>query len=107
MTNSNAEPTADRSRFWRHHALWPGLTFLVAVVAFELSDLDLRVAARFFDRERGVWTWGDSWWANDLIHRRGRDLIAAIGILAIGGWAASFGSAADCSKSRIQRRASR
>lgn len=90
MTSSNAEPTAERARFWRRHALAPAAAFAVLATTFELSSLDRTIAELFYDRAAHRWRWGATWWANGLIHTAGKYLVVLIGLGALACWAASF-----------------
>jgi membrane-associated PAP2 superfamily phosphatase len=77
-------------RFWLTHLILPVALFAAAAAACELTDVDLTLADRYFDFARGVWPLRDAWWADWLIHQRGRDLIACIGGGALAGWLASW-----------------
>lgn len=80
-------------RWW-----WPAVAAAVATVLADLTGLDLAVARRLYDVEAHAWRWGESWWANALVHDGGRWLVAAVflgslGVLAVAlvrrrrGWA--------------------
>jgi membrane-associated PAP2 superfamily phosphatase len=78
------------ARFWLRHALLPLLIFILLAALFELTDLDLWLSDPWYDRARGLWTFKRSWWAEGLIHRGGRNLVAAIVLLATACWGLSF-----------------
>ena len=77
-------------RFWYYNALLPGIALILLTVLFEYSILDISIANNFFDQQTRKWIATDSWWANELIHTGGRNLIALIAILALSGLIASF-----------------
>ena len=70
--------------FWRRHALWPALLIGAAFVVLRATDLDLRLADRFFySTAIHDWIGAGTWWAFDLIHTGGAWLVRAIGIAAL------------------------
>ncbi|MDK2848433.1 MAG: hypothetical protein PWP34_1786 [Desulfuromonadales bacterium] len=77
-------------RFWWRHALLPLLLLAVGVAVFEFTDLDLHFSDPFYDAIQRIWPAKHSWWAETLIHRRGRDLVLVTGLGALLGWVASF-----------------
>lgn len=81
--------TLDR-RFWMNHLALPLAVFLLAAAACELTDVDLNLADRYYDFAVGVWPQREAWWAEWLVHERGRDLITAIAAGSLLGWMGSF-----------------
>jgi len=79
-----AEPGAFR-RWW-----WPAVAAAVATVLADLTGLDLAVARRLYDVEAHAWRWGESWWANALVHDGGRWLVAAVFLGSLGVLAAAL-----------------
>ena len=67
--------------FMIRHLWIPLGLFIGLVILFETTDLDLRLSDPFFDFDRGVFFWKDSWWATTLIHSVGRIGIVGLGIL--------------------------
>ncbi|MFZ9905167.1 MAG: phosphatase PAP2 family protein [Steroidobacteraceae bacterium] len=68
---------------------------LVAAVLFLLAlfDGDLLIARQlFFDTAAQEWVGRHDWWANELLHTGGRNLMRLVGVLAILTWALSFKS---------------
>lgn len=80
-------------RFWLTHAALPAALLLVLTLITEFTSLDVWLANHFFDFESRQWLGGESWWANELLHKRGRDLIALIAIAALLGLLLSWVSA--------------
>lgn len=82
-----------RSRFLSSH-FWVPLIFAVIAFAFlALFDGDRYLAQTFFfDASTQTWSGAQSFWATDLLHRGGRNLMRLVGVLAIVGWAASYRS---------------
>jgi len=78
------------SNFWHRHALWPLLFFVLAATLFELGNLDLFFSDPWYAAAGGGWVFKHSWWADGLIHKGGRNLVAVIASLAVAGWAGSF-----------------
>lgn len=78
-------------KFWWWHAVLPLLLLVAGVALFELTDLDLRFSDPFFDAVHRVWPAKNSWWAETLIHRRGRDLVLITAVSALLCWLMSFG----------------
>ncbi|MEO7385632.1 MAG: phosphatase PAP2 family protein [Gammaproteobacteria bacterium] len=80
-------------RFWRRHALWPGLLFLVAAALAATTGFDEAVARAWaFDPVAGqfIGSGPGAWWAKDLIHAKGGLLIRGFGGLILLIWALSF-----------------
>jgi len=46
----------------------------------------------FFDATTNEWIARHDWWANELLHTGGRDLMRLVGVLALVAWAASYRS---------------
>lgn len=78
------------TRFWFRHALLPLLLFTLLAVLFELTNLDLWLSDPWYDKVGGVWTFKRSWWAEGLIHKGGRNLVAAAALFAATCWGLSF-----------------
>lgn len=72
------------SRFWTAHGLIPALLFIVAVVVFETTTLDVSLANHFYDFASQQWPYKDSWWASQLIHEYGRRLIVLLFLINVG-----------------------
>jgi len=81
-------------RFWRTHALWPGVGFAIALSLIAAFGLDRATAhAFFFNSFSGKWLGGAGgglWWARDVIHMGGRWLVRGIAAVALIAWIASF-----------------
>lgn len=75
--------------FWITHLALPLAVFLLAAAACETTRVDLFLADRYFDFARGMWPERDAWWAEWLVHKRGRDLVTAV---ALGSLLAFLGS---------------
>lgn len=80
-----------RANFLRSHLWVPIILASVALIALALLDGDRRLAQTFFfDAATQSWLGAKSFWATDLLHRGGRNLMRLVGVLAIVGWAASY-----------------
>ncbi|MEO8016705.1 MAG: phosphatase PAP2 family protein [Pseudomonadota bacterium] len=81
--------------FWRKHAWWPLLAFVLVFGAMQAFSLD-RVLAEdwYFNVRTGHWsgTGAGDWWAHRLLHTGGGWLIRAVGASAILVWVLSFTS---------------
>ena len=82
---------AGAGRFWIIHAVIPFCILLGLIIVFETTDLDLRLTDAFYDPATGKFPAKKSFWAETLIHKGGRNLIAAIGVACIGTFLASYG----------------
>jgi len=71
------------AQFWIGHLVVPLLLFFGAATLFEVSEFDLVFSDYFFDFSSMQWRYGQSWWANDLIHEAGRDLILYLGLAGV------------------------
>lgn len=78
------------ARFWFRHALLPFLLFVLLAAHFERTDLDLVCSDWFYDPLRHIWPHKRSWWADGLIHRGGRNLVALLALGALTLWGLSF-----------------
>ncbi len=76
--------------FWRRHAVLPALAFVAVTALLEATRIDLAVAELFFDPTQHRWTWGESWWTNQLLHQGGLALIIAFGVAVLSAFIASF-----------------
>lgn len=76
--------------FRLRHLTLPIVVFLLAAAACELSDVDLYLADRCFDFSKGVWPAREAWWAEWLIHKRGKDVITAVAAGSLLAWIGSF-----------------
>lgn len=76
--------------FWLWHGAVPLLLFVFAATACEITHVDLVLADRFYDFAAGTWPARNSWWAEGLIHKRGRDLVAVGASLSFIAWVLSF-----------------
>jgi len=81
---------AAKTSFWIRHLALPVALFLLMAAACEILDVDIYLADRFFDFSRGIWPARESWWAEWLIHKRGKDLIVAIAAGSLLAWFGSF-----------------
>lgn len=63
----------------------------VALFLLALFDGDLLIARYFFfDTAMQEWIGRHEWWANELLHTGGRNLMRLVGVLAVLAWVASF-----------------
>ncbi len=77
-------------RFWLTHAALPAALLFILTLLLELSNADVQLANLFFDFERRLWPAGESWWANQLLHKAGRDFIGLIAIFSLLGFMLSW-----------------
>jgi membrane-associated PAP2 superfamily phosphatase len=93
MNPSSALYPAGSRLFWRNHAVWPLLGFLLAFGLVEILGLDRHIAsALYFDTTSAHWlgTGAGDWWAHELLHDQGRWLVRGVAAVAILIWLASF-----------------
>lgn len=79
----------------RRFALWhvwlPLAAFALLATVLATTDLDLRIADRFFfDATTSRWIGKDTWWARNLLHTGGRNLVRALGIFGLLALGASY-----------------
>ena len=77
-------------RFWLTHAALPAALLFILTVLLELTNFDVQLANLFFDFDKRLWPDGESWWANQLLHKAGRDFIALIAIFSLLGFILSW-----------------
>lgn len=80
-------------RFWRRHAVWPGVLFLLSVAATAATGVDEAIARAWaFDPVTRHFIGGGAgeWWARDLIHSAGGMLVRIIAGAVLLGWLASL-----------------
>src|SRR4051812_26350679 len=89
---TSAESVATR-RFWRTHAILPGVGFALALALVAAFDLDRAIShALFFDSVSQHWLGAGEgrWWARDVIHNGGRTLVRLVAAVLLVAWIASF-----------------
>ncbi|HET8699269.1 MAG TPA: phosphatase PAP2 family protein [Gammaproteobacteria bacterium] len=70
----------------------PAAFFALTFAGIALAQADFRLAnAFFYDGPAHAWIGAHAWWANALIHKGGRDLVASIAVTALLVYLASFG----------------
>lgn len=73
--------------------LWIVGVIALGLFILALFDVDLLIARNFFfDTERNEWVARHEWWANELLHTGGRNVMRLVGVLALLAWVASFRS---------------
>lgn len=85
--------SARGDRFWFWHAIVPAALFAAFVLLFAIRDFDPMIARAWaFDAAQGhfIGAGPGEWWAKDLLHGAGGELIRAIGIGTVALWLASF-----------------
>ena len=84
----------DRLAFWRLHAWWPLLAFVIVFGVLEVFSLD-RVIARdwYFNAYTAQWLGAGAaeWWARGLLHTGGRWVVRGVAAGALALWLLSFG----------------
>lgn len=81
------------ARFWRRHALWPGLAFAGLALVFATTGLDESLARAWaFDPVAGrfIGAGPGEWWAKGLLHADGGLLVRVLGGLVLAFWLATF-----------------
>lgn len=79
--------------FWRLHAWWPLLGFVLVFGVLEVFSLDRAFATEwYFNIHTGEWLGAGAgdWWARGLLHTGGGWLVRALVALALLIWALSF-----------------
>lgn len=63
--------------------LAPVAVSVALYVLFTQTSLDDRCSDPFFDRETKTWIYKNAWWANDVLHKRGRDLVFVTAVVCL------------------------
>ena len=80
-------------RFWRTHAAWPAVLFVLFAAVAASTGLDEAVARAWaFDAVTGqfIGSGTGEWWARGIIHSAGGQAIRFLGVLLVLAWALSF-----------------
>ena len=83
----------DRVAFWRRHAWWPLVGFVLAFGTLEIWSLDRALADYwYFNVHTAHWlgTGDGDWWARGLLHTGGRWLVRGVAATALATWVLSF-----------------
>ncbi len=73
----------DWRRFWLTHAVVPGLALALAILPFEVTDLDLVLSDPFYDFEARCWPHVEAFWAREVVHRWGKYFVWAVGLVPL------------------------
>jgi membrane-associated PAP2 superfamily phosphatase len=83
--------SANPNRFMLWHAWIPFAAFAALAILLSTTDLDLRIADHFFyDFEAARWVGKDTWWARNVLHTGGRNVMRAAGIFGLLALGASY-----------------
>jgi len=86
-------PAEDNPTFWRRHAWWPLLGFVLAFGTLEIGSFDRAIADYwYFNVHTAHWlgTGSGDWWARGLLHTGGRWLVRSAAGAALVVWGLSF-----------------
>ena len=78
------------SLFRLTHVVLPVVLLLAASLFAQFTRVDFLVLDPLFDFDSQQWWYGESWWANTLIHEWGKNLIALIFLAAFFIWLGSW-----------------
>lgn len=91
QTSSESEPNLRTEKpFWLTHVVLPFLLLISASLIAQFSHIDFLALDPLFNFNSRQWQYGESWWANTLIHDWGRNLIAIIFLTAFFLWLCSW-----------------
>jgi hypothetical protein len=79
-------------QFWRRHALYPGLAFLLLAAAGAFTPLDVALERAWaFDAttRQFLGAGAGQWWARDVIHRGGGAAVRLLGLALVVLWLVS------------------
>ena len=83
VTQNPLMPTP-HDRFVMTHVVAPAVVFLVAAAVLATTQLDIAIADRlFYDFDAARWIGKDTWWAKNLIHTGGRNLMRTLALLSL------------------------
>lgn len=73
------------------HAVVPFALFVLLATLLATTELDLRIADRYFyDFSAARWIGKGEWWAGDFLHTGGRNLVRALGVFGLLALGASY-----------------
>ena len=91
QVSSESEPNLREAKpFWLTHAVLPFVLLICASLVVQFSQVDFLALDPLFNFSSQQWQYGESWWANTLIHDWGRSLIAIIFLTAFFLWLCSW-----------------
>ncbi len=77
-------------RFWLTHGLLPVVLLVAGSLIAQFTEIDFLALDPLFDFHSRHWYYGESWWANTLLHDWGRNLIALLFLGAFFLWLGSW-----------------
>lgn len=78
-----------RAHFYTSH-LMPAVLVIAAIVAVDLTSVDLKVANWFYDKSIGAFPWHSNRFLEIVMHRGAKYIVALVAIIALTGFVASF-----------------
>ncbi len=78
------------SQFWVYHLWLPLLLVIPVFYMFEHTSLDMSLANFLYQAEGGDWVLRKGWFTYDVMHRGGKRLIVAAGLVLLALYAASW-----------------
>lgn len=85
LVNASVVPAAGSRYLNFHLALGIPVALIVALLAFDPSGVDFAVSRLFYEPEQGF-IGRHSFWLEDILHDRAKQVVILLGLLAIAGW---------------------
>lgn len=85
--------SADAGRAWPplvDLATWPSIVFVYIFLLLQYGGVDEWVARLFYDPVHGLFPLKHDFWTEQVLHDGARQLMMALGLVAVALWAASF-----------------
>lgn len=75
--------TLDVENFIKYHISLPLLAWLILLICFHFTEIDVWLTTHFYDHNLQKWPYRDHWLLQDIIHKKGRNLIYAAGTVML------------------------
>lgn len=82
--------TFDGLKFIKFHLLLPLIVLAMLVVCLEFTQLDVWLAKHFYNAELRQWPYRDTWLTQTVLHKGGRYVVYAIGVILLALCLASY-----------------
>jgi membrane-associated PAP2 superfamily phosphatase len=80
----------DRKSFIKNHLLFPLSAFSVFLLCMEFTQFDIWLASHFYNAELKLWPYREHWLTQTVLHKAGRYIVYAIGVVLLLCWLAAF-----------------
>jgi membrane-associated PAP2 superfamily phosphatase len=85
-----AQITLNSISFIKNHLLLPLIAFVVLLLCMEFTQLDVWLASHFYNAELKLWPYREHWLTQTVLHKAGRYIVYAIGVVLLICWLTAF-----------------